>query len=103
MDYEATANEDIVRAVNSTDIDLSALVAEYITLRDAWFNRPQTKTVPDQETLIHWNEFIELENADLETNIRSLYLRLKPIYEAGLLPSKYEDEYQQLETFVNGT
>jgi hypothetical protein len=102
MSYEATVNEDIVKQVTDKEIDLSVLVAEYITLRTAWFNRPQPKTTPDQETLNFWNAEIEIENAGLMGEITALYYRLKPIYEAGLLPSKYEDEYQQLESFVNG-
>lgn len=102
MSYEATTNEDIVRRVDSTDIDLAALVQEYLTLKDMYFNRPQAKTVPDQETLDHWNEYIDIENQDLENNIRALYYNIKPIYDAGLLPTKYHDEYNQLETFVLG-
>jgi hypothetical protein len=102
MGYEATANEDVVIQTNDREVDLSALVDEYLTLKTEYQDRPQVKTVPDQETLNYYNAFIVLENVDLETRITVLFYRLKPIYEAGLLPSKYNDEYQQLENFVTG-
>ena len=102
MTYEATANEDIVKKVDSQDIDLSALVQEYVTLKDEYQSRPQTKSTPDQETLDFYNDFVNTELGDLFSRISALFSKIKPIYEAGLLPSKYEDEYLQLESFVNG-
>ena len=102
MTYEPTANEDIVNEVTIESIDLSVLIQTYLKLRTAWLNREQPKTVPDQDTLALWNMEVENRNAGLEGQINELYYSIKPIHDAGLLPSKYEDEYQQLETLVLG-
>lgn len=100
MSYEPTANEDIVMEVSSESIDLSVLVSEYLRLRTLYLGRPQPKTVPDQETLDFYNAFITTEIQSLISDIITLYYRIKPIYEVGLLPSKYDDEYTKLQTFV---
>ena len=62
------------------------------------------KTIPDQETLFYWNAEQEDIYRGLVLEIKNrafvLYNRIKPIYDAGLLPDRYHIRYLQLETYV---
>jgi hypothetical protein len=70
MEYESTANEDIVIQTNDQNVDLSVLIAEYQGLKSQYINLPQVKTIADQETLDFWNENISSLRSVDETNIR---------------------------------
>ena len=104
--YEPTADPDVVNKVETGEIDLSVYVGKYIVLESQWLNRPKLKTEPDQETLNMYNKVISEELAGIEGSIRSeaqrLYEMLMPIYEAGLIPAKYNDELLRLQNFLYG-
>lgn len=102
MGYEPTANEDVVIQTNDKNIDLTVLIQEYSALKAEYLGLPQVKTTPDQETLNLYNAQVEEETLFLMNRIVDFYNRIKPIKDAGLLPSKYDNEYQQLENLVNG-
>lgn len=106
MSYEATANEDIVNKIDVEPIDLTTYVSAYLILEDRWTNRSQVKTTPDQETLDFWNDNIGglrvSEEAAIRADAKILYNMLIPIYNAGLIPSKYNDELLRLKNFVEG-
>ena len=105
MSYEPTPDEDIVKKVTETLIDLSVYIERYKGLKKEYQAIPDLKTTPDQETLDFFNQEREIENQSLEQGIRVsaevLYNDLTPIVDAGLLPAKYQDEYDELEQFIN--
>lgn len=107
IEYFTTDNENIIEKVDtdSVNIDLSSLIDRYLALKSEFQALPEEKITPDQETLDFWNEKIILEKVILEDRIKNeariLYRDVKPIFDAGLLPEKYEDEYLQLENFIN--
>jgi len=103
--YEPTADPDVVNKVESKGVDLSQYINTYLDLEQQWENRPQLKTVPDQETLDFWNEYrqseIEITEDVIRMKARELYDDLIPIYEAGLIPGKYYDDLIRLQNFIN--
>ena len=105
--YSGTTDPDIVNKgeLTVTEIDLAVYVNRYLTLRNQYLSLPETKSTPDAETLAFYNAVItsqnEVETAWIKEQATELYIDLQPIYEAGLLPAEYEDEYQQLENFIN--
>ena len=105
--YTATGNEDIVvkETIRQEDIDLSGYITEYQYLKNSLQNLPEFKTVADQETLDYWNDTFapnyEIDKAQLDERTALLYSLISPIYDASLLPSKYNNEYVQLENYVN--
>lgn len=104
MSYEATANDDVVRKIDSTDIDLTYYINEYLSIEQQWINRALPKTEADQETLDFWNEHIGKlgigEEATIREDAQRLYEVLLPIYQAGLIPIRYNDELLRLKNFV---
>lgn len=107
IEYFTTDDEDIVQKIDtgSENIDLSVLVQEYLDLKTEYQALPEIKDIPDEETLDFWNEIKMIDRAGGEVDIKEkasiLLEKIKPIYEAGLLPDKYKDEYQQLINFVS--
>jgi hypothetical protein len=106
ISYIPTADPTVVVKQEQSDIDLAALTAQYLALRTEYLNLPDyQKTVPDQETLDFWNSEMDIQysNARFEIKIgaTNLLLKVQPIYEAGLLPVQYHDEYNTLVNFVN--
>ena len=105
--YTAGIDEDHVVKTTETDseLDLSYFINQYTRIKSGIQSLPKVKTSPDQETLDHWNSVVvedgNLQKGILNNQAKALYEVLKPIYNAGLIPSKYNDEYQQLENYVN--
>jgi len=105
--YTAGSDEDHIIKWTETDqdLDLSNLIAEFIRLKGELQSLPKIKTVPDQDTLDFWNNYVLTEVvADkdrLDNEVIILYNEAKAIRDVGLLPSKYYDEYDQLENYVN--
>ena len=104
--YTPGANEDEVVKTISEDqsIDLTVFTTEFQDIKSGLHGLPKAKTTPDQETLDHWDNYIQtevvVEKSTLESRATLLYLEATAIRDAGLLPAKYEDEYQQLKTYV---
>lgn len=91
---------------DATPVDLAMVIAEYQQLKSIYQTMPAFKDTPDQETLQFYNTDILLQReaviGSLKAPATALYIKVKAIRDAGLLPAEYEDEYLQLETFVNG-
>jgi len=105
--YEETSDDSVVLRIETIDVQLQALVDEYLSLKAEYMNLPDwKKTVPDMDTLYFWNSEQQLLHFDLVHEIKGraavLLSRITPIYDAGLLPDRYYDEYDQLINFVNG-
>lgn len=104
-EYIAGETEDDVIKKVSNDIDLSVFINEFIEVRQGILNLEQHKETPDQETLDFWNMASDDRNAEekarLDNKAEYLYLVITPIRDAGLLPGKYEDKYQQLKNYVD--
>ena len=104
-DYTPGVDEDHIVKSTDKDVDLTILVQEFNTLKDRLQALPVAKTVPDQETLDHWNQTTATEAGAEKEHIDEmailLYEEATNIKNAGLLPSKYDDEYTQLENYVN--
>ena len=87
------------------DLDLTLYIQRFKTIKSGLQVIPREKTTPDQETLDHWNSTVYVDGQDakerLDEDAVNLYNDLKPIKDAGLLPLKYDDEYQQLENYIN--
>lgn len=104
--YTTTPNpEEILRSEVKEDLlDLQGLVLRYQDLETRFKAVPKLKTAPDQETLDYFNNAVFLERksllADLLKEADLLYQDLRSIYQAGILPVKYLDEYLKLENFV---
>lgn len=100
-----TEDQVIRSEMESEKLDLTEYIAEFRRIKSALQEVPDIKTMPDQETLDHWLAFVyqpgQDEKAVLDSQAVILYNNVKPIKDAGLLPSKYDDEYQQLENYVN--
>jgi len=101
MSYEPTANEDIVLDISSREIDLAVIIQRYQDLKVRLQTLPVLKIAPDAETLEIYNRYVDDSLRDTNSSIFELYAKVKPIKDAGLLPSKYDDEYQLLENYVN--
>lgn len=103
-DYIAGETEDDVIKLVGTDIDLTQFTVAFIEIKQGLQNLEDYKTVADQETLDFWNQGVDDRNTDekarLDTRAIDLYVEATAIRDVGLLPSKYEDEYQQLKTYV---
>lgn len=104
--YIATADPNVVVKRDDQDIDLSAYIAQFLSLKQEYLDLPDfNKTVPDQETLDYWNSEMQLQWEGQAATIRyaasQLLDKVTPIRDAGLLPSQFEDEYLQLYNFVN--
>jgi DNA-binding transcriptional MerR regulator len=105
--YTPGDNEDHVIKTLSTDqdLDLTVFIDKFKSLERQLKDIPKVKTEPDQETLDHWIATAYVEGQDqkttLDTQAVELYNEATAIKDAGLLPSKYDDEYQQLEDYVN--
>ena len=104
--YTPGANEDEVIKTTETDrtLDLTKLTTEFQRLKAELQSLPEVKTVPDQDTLAFWNERAvpesEQEKHNIDQQAIALYDEADAVRGAGLLPAKYEDEYQQLKTYV---
>ena len=106
-EYNPTSDPDVVEKQETTDIDLSVYIQEYVRIESAVQEvQDLTKDVPDQETLQFWNRHFENEQiqqmARLRGQARILYNALLPIYNAGLIPTQYNDELLRLKNFVEG-
>jgi hypothetical protein len=105
--YTPGDNEDSVVKTTETDqdLDLTVFIEKFKFLKRQLQEIPDIKTVPDQETLVHWMATSYQEGQDekayLDNQAVELYNEITAIKNAGLLPSKYDDEYQQLENYVN--
>jgi hypothetical protein len=105
--YAPGQNEDKIIKTTEEDktLDLSVFIAKFVELKDALQKLPSLKTTPDQETLDYWVAFAYQEGQDtkdsLDAQAVELYNEITAIKNADLLPSKYDDEYQQLETYIN--
>lgn len=105
--YSGTTDPDIVDKYETTteEIDLSVYITEYLSIKNEYLALPELKTVPDAETLRAYNEqigdLINYETEILKIKATALYNQLQPIYDAGLLPAQYNDEYAQLVAFIN--
>jgi hypothetical protein len=104
--YNTTSDESIIEKVVTEDIDLQHIVDTFLALKAELQALPDwKKTVPDLETLNYWNSEQKLLHADLVHEIvfgaQNLKNQADPIRDAGLWPSQWEDEYQQLVNFIN--
>lgn len=98
--------DDVIKTTEvAQDIDLTVFIQKFKELEDALKALPKVKTAPDQETLDNWNTVVygdgQIEKTQLDVQAVELYNEATAIKNAGLLPSKYDDEYQQLEDYVN--
>lgn len=105
-EYLSTADDGIVVKRDDATIELQQLIDQYISLKQELQNLPDwTKTVPDAETLQFWNTEQEMINSQHVDQIKfaaiDLYGKVKPIYDSGLLPTRFHDEYFQLENYIN--
>lgn len=106
-EYTQGQNEDVVIKTTETDktLDLTVFIRKFVQLRNALQALPARKTVPDIDSMRHWNESVYVEGQEQKINIDvevvELYNEITAIKDAGFLPSKYDDDYQQLETYVN--
>lgn len=106
---EYTAGEtedDIIKTTeNDQDIDLTVWKQQFLYLKGALQDIPNSKSTCDQETLDHWMQSVYVEGQEekvrLDEQAVLMYEEITAIKNAGLLPSKYDDEYQQLEDYVN--
>jgi hypothetical protein len=105
--YTPGSDENYVTKITEIEdeIDLSFYVQRFLNIKNRLLNMPETKSSPDQETLDNWNNVVvpeaELDKDGLDNQAKALYEMLQPIKNAGLIPSKYDDDYQQLEDYVN--
>ena len=105
--YKPGANEDHVIRTESIDhdLDLTIYIKNFKNIKAGLESIPKSKTKPDQETLDHWMGTVYVDGqADkerLDEQTVSLYGQIKPIKDVGLLPSKYDNEYKQLENYIN--
>lgn len=104
-DYLPGETEDDVIKVDSKDLDLTVFIEMYQQLELELKALEQHKDTPDQETLDYWNQSVDDRNAGNQASIDEravfLYEAITPIKDAGLLPSKYDDEYNKLQNYVN--
>lgn len=105
--YTPGATEDDVIKTTETDqdLDLTVFINKFLGLKGALLDLPKLKTIPDQESMDYWNSIVYEEGqtykAIIDADAVELYLEVTAIKNAGLLPSKYDDEYHQLENYVN--
>jgi len=105
--YTSGLNEDHIIKTESIDhdLDLTFYIKRFNNIKANLQSIPKKKTVPDQETLDHWTSTIyeegQMNKILLNEKVIRLYNQIKLIKDVGLLPSKYDEEYQQLETYVN--
>jgi len=97
---------EVVKTTSSEIVlDLTVFINKFIELRDALLELPKIKTVPDQESMDYWNAAVYEEGqnykAYTDKEAIELYQEVTAIKDAGLLPDKYNDEYQQLEGYIN--
>lgn len=79
-DYTATGNPDIINKAftGSTTINIQDYIIDYLRIKDEYIS----------------------DNIRTKEDATILYNELKPIYDAGLLPAKYNNEFQELENFI---
>ena len=105
--YTPGIDEDQVIKTIETDhyLDLAIYIKKFKNIKSGLQSIPDIKTIPDQETLDHWlatmYEDGQADKERLDAQAVKVYNQIKPIKDAGLLPSKYDNEYQQLENYVN--
>lgn len=102
--YAQGQNEDKVIKTTEVDktLDLTDFIRKFVKLKKALQELPVKKTEPDQETLDYWVSLEhDIPKEALDNEVLALYNKLKPIKDAGLIPPKYDDEYQQLENYIN--
>lgn len=104
-EYLSTADSDVVIQREDIEVSIPDLVADYVAIRDSVIALDQNqKVAPDQATLDYWNEKHMEEyygqSATLRARAGSLFVKVKAVRDAGLLPAEYEDEYQILLDFV---
>lgn len=104
--YTGNSDDSVVTKQVTADIDLDDVIDEYQALKAEYQGLPDlAKTEPDQETLDFWNVAKELERLELVVGIKQratlLLAVVDPIRDAGLMPTRYETQYQQLLNFVN--
>lgn len=105
--YSGTTNPDVVNkgVITVEEINLQEYVDKYLALKAQLLALPQLKSTPDAETLAYYNReiayLIDTTTDNLRRSVEVLYNELKPIQDAGLLPSKYDDEMTQMENFIN--
>lgn len=106
-DYNPTPDLNIINkvSVSNIDINLSEYINKYVTLKAEFLALPKPKTEPDQETLAVYNMELEVLNyidlMNIKTRAKTLYIELKGVKDAGLLPSEFDLQFTQLENFVN--
>lgn len=104
--YSPGTNEDHVIKTESVghDLDLTIYIQSFKRIKSTLQSIPQAKQKPDQETLNHWNATMYEEGQErkilLDEQAVQLYNDVKPIKDAGLLPLKYNNEYQQLKNYI---
>jgi hypothetical protein len=105
--YTPGIDEDQVIKTTSVDqaLDLTVFIKKFQELKTELLALPKLKTVPDNESMNHWNGTVYEEGqtykAIIDERAVELYNEATAIKNAGLLPSKYDDEYEQLENYVN--
>lgn len=105
--YTPGSNEDHVIKTDSVseDLDLTQFIEAFKRIKAALQEIPSEKVSPDQETLEYWTAMVYVLGQDdkksLDNQAVELHNEVKPIKDVGLLPSKYDDEYQQLDNYVN--
>ena len=105
-EFISTPDNKVVVMRTDVELNLDDLVADYQSIKQAVvsLSRPN-KTVPDQETLDFWNDAQDAiyygEFHVLKVRAGALFVKVKAIRDAGLLPAEYEDEYQQLVNFIS--
>jgi hypothetical protein len=105
--YTPGINEDsVIKTTEAAQsLDLTVFINKFVELKNLLQGVPGIKTIPDQESMDHWNETVYVEGQEqkinLDTQAVELYNEVTAIKNAGLLPSKYDDEYKQLENYIN--
>ena len=98
--------DDVIKTTeHDQDLDLTVWKQQFISLKSDLQAIPNAKSTCDQETLDHWMDTVytdgQEEKVRLDEQAVLMYNEITAIKDAGLLPSKYDDEYQQLEDYVN--
>jgi len=98
--------DDVIKTTDiSQDLDLTVWKQQFTYLKNALQAIPNSKSTCDQETLDHWMNTVYVEGQEdkirFDEEAVLMYEEITAIKNAGLLPSKYDDEYQQLEDYVN--
>ena len=94
----------VKQTMTETELIIDNLINRHIDIINSYESLPKTKTAPDKETLKYYNEYSkelrEIELPIIKQKAIDLYSDLKGIYESGLLPEKYENEYFKFKNII---